>query len=124
MSKSKPETMISIHDPPDVVKKKLSKAYCPEKEIQSNPVLEICKFVIFPDLDGKPFLIERPEKFGGNLEFTTYKELENAFAAGLHPLDLKNATANHINKILEPVHTFFEKHPENIQRMKTAGILQ
>ena len=55
MSKSKPDTMISIHDTPDDVKKKLSKAFCPEKQIEGNPVLEICKFVIFPDLDGKPF---------------------------------------------------------------------
>jgi len=124
MSKSKPETMISIHDAPDLVKKKLSKAYCPEKQIEGNPVLEVCKFVIFPDLEGKQFLIERPEKFGGNLSFSTYQELENAFAAGLHPLDLKNATAQHINSILEPVHRYFEMHPENLQNMKSAGILQ
>ncbi len=123
MSKSKPETMISIHDTPDDVKKKLSKAYCPEKQTQGNPVLEICKFVIFPDLEGKPFQIQRPEKFGGNLEFITYHALAEAFEAGLHPLDLKNATADHINKILAPVHLFFEKHPENIQKMKDAGIL-
>jgi len=124
MSKSKPETMISIHDPPNLVNKKLSKAYCPEKQIAGNPVLEICKFVIFPDLEGKPFLIERPEKFGGNLQFTTFSELETAFAAGLHPLDLKNATAKYINSILEPIHRFFETHPENLQNMKSAGILQ
>ena len=124
MSKSKPDTMIAIHDPPEVVKKKLSKAYCPEKQIEGNPVLEICKFVIFPDLDGKSFLIERPEKFGGNLEFTTYEDLANAFAAGLHPLDLKNATANLINKILAPVHTYFKMHPENYNKMKKLGIIQ
>ena len=124
MSKSKPDTMISIHDPPDVVKKKLSKAYCPEKQIEGNPVLEVCKYVIFPDLEGKSFVIERPEKFGGNLQFTSYEELANAFVAGLHPLDLKNATAQHINTILEPVHMFFEKHPENLQKMKSAGIIQ
>jgi len=124
MSKSKPETMIAIHDPPEVVKKKLSKAYCPEKQIEGNPVLEICKFVIFPDLEGESFLIERPEKFGGNLEFTTYEALSKAFVAGLHPLDLKNATANHINKILAPVHTYFEMHPENYNKMKNLGIIQ
>ena len=123
MSKSKPDTMISIHDSPDLVKKKLSKAYCPEKQIEGNPVLEICKFVIFPELDGKPFSIQRPEKFGGNLEFTSYTALVKAFTAGLHPLDLKNATANHINTILEPVHRFFEKHPENYHKIKEAGIL-
>ena len=124
MSKSKPDTMIAIHDLPEVVKKKLSKAYCPEKQLEGNPVLEICKFVIFPDLDGKSFLIERPKRFGGNLEFTTYETLANAFAAGLHPLDLKNATANYINKILAPVHTYFEMHPENYNKMKNLGIIQ
>jgi len=124
MSKSKPETMISIHDPPEVVKKKLSKAYCPEKQIEGNPVLDICKFVIFPDLEGKSFLIERPEKFGGNLEFTAYEALANAFTAGLHPLDLKNATENHINKILTPIQIYFEIHPENYNKMKNLGIIQ
>jgi tyrosyl-tRNA synthetase len=123
MSKSKPETMISIHDTPDMVKKKLSKAYCPEKQIEGNPVMEICKFIIFPDLDGKPFLIQRPEKFGGNRTFTTYEELSTAFASGLHPLDLKNATAEHINTILEPVHAYFERHPENYNKMKEKGII-
>src|SRR5512136_3027431 len=83
MSKSKPDTMISIHDTPDTVLKKISKAYCPEKQIEGNPVLEVCKFVIFPDLAGQPFMIERSEKFGGNMQFTTYQELENAFATGL-----------------------------------------
>jgi tyrosyl-tRNA synthetase len=124
MSKSKPESMISIHDAPDVVKKKMSKAFCPEKQVEGNPVLEICKYVVFPELKGKMFLIERQEKFGGNLEFACYKELEDAFVAGLHPLDVKNATAQYINMILEPVRTYFEKHPENYRKMKDAGIIQ
>ncbi len=127
MSKSKPDSMISIHDASDVVKKKMSKAFCPEKQIQGNPVLEMCRFVIFPDLDGKPFVIERPEKYGGNISCTTYKELEDAFIDELYPLhpqDLKNATANYINKILKPIHTYFEKHPENLAKMKQVGIIQ
>jgi tyrosyl-tRNA synthetase len=124
MSKSKPDTMISIHDDPESVKKKISKAFCPEKHVEGNPILEMCRYVIFPELNGKSFLIERPEKFGGNLEFANYKELEQAFASGLHPLDLKNATASYINKILEPVHEYFEKHPENYSKMKKLGIIQ
>ncbi len=124
MSKSKPETMISIHDIPVEVNAKMSKAFCPEKQVQGNPVLEICKYVIFPDLGGKSFVIERPERFGGTREFTTYQELKDAFAAGLHPLDLKNATARHINLMLEPIHQYFQGHPQNYQNMKKAGIIQ
>jgi len=124
MSKSKPDSMISIHDDSDSVKKKMSKAFCPKKQVEGNPVLEICKYVIFPELKDKSFLIERPEKFGGNLEFASYRELEDAFIGGLHPLDLKNATACYVNKILEPIHTYFEKHPENYNKMKETGIIQ
>ncbi len=123
MSKSKPDAMLSIHDGANSVKKKMSKAFCPEKQVEGNPVLEICKYVVFPELKGETFLVERPEKFGGNLEFNAYEDLENAFVGGLHPLDLKNATASYVNKILEPVHAYFEKHPENYDKMKEVGII-
>ena len=123
MSKSKPDAILSIHDNPPTVKEKINKAFCPEKQVEGNPVLEICRYVIFPELKGELFLIERPEKFGGNLEFASYDELEQAFISGLHPLDLKNATAQYINKILEPVHVYFEKHSDNYKKMKELGII-
>ncbi len=123
MSKSKPDTMISIHDDPEKVKKKINKAFCPEKQTEDNPILEICKYIIFPELHDEMFLIKRPEKFGGNLEFTGYNELEKAFAEEIHPLDLKNATAEYINKILEPIHTFFEKHTESFDELKKQGVI-
>ncbi|HMA83238.1 MAG TPA: tyrosine--tRNA ligase [Candidatus Thermoplasmatota archaeon] len=123
MSKSKPDSMISIHDSPDEVNRKIKKAYCPEKEVVGNPVLEMCKFVIFPELDGDVFLIQRPEKWGGNLEFNSYPELEDAFKKDLHPLDVKKSTAKYLNNILEPIHAYFEKHPENYEKMKKSGII-
>jgi len=123
MSKSKPDSMISIHDDPENVKRKIGKAFCPGKQVAGNPILEICKFVIFPELKGETFLIKRPEKFGGNLEFKNYEEMEKAFVSSLHPLDLKNATTSYINKILEPVHKYFEKHSENYSKMKSLGII-
>ena len=124
MSKSKPDSMISIHDNPDNVNTKIKKAYCPEKHVKGNPILEICKFVIFPELKGEVFIIERPEKFGGNLEFNFYKDLEKAFIDGLHPLDLKNATAIYVNKILKPISKYFEKNPLNYNKMKKLEIIQ
>ena len=123
MSKSKPDSMISIHDDSEIVKRKISKAFCPEKQVDGNPILEICKYVIFPDIGEEIFLIQRPEKFGGNLEFRNYAELEKEYISGLHPLDLKNATIIYINKILEPVHKYFEKNTENYNKMKNLGII-
>ena len=123
MSKSKPDSMISIHDKPDTVKNKMKKAYCPEKKFEGNPVLELCRYVIFPELENKAFLINRPNKFGGNLEFKSYEELEKAYINGLHPLDLKNAAASYINQILEPVQNYFNKHSGNFDKLKKMGII-
>jgi tyrosyl-tRNA synthetase len=124
MSKSDPDSMLSIHDDEESVERKLMKAFCPEKMIEGNPVLEICKYVIFPELANKSFQIERPKKYGGYLEFTSYEELEKAFLKGLHPLDLKKTTAKYVNEMLKPIRAYFEKHPNNLDKMKEAGILK
>jgi tyrosyl-tRNA synthetase len=123
MSKSKPDSMISIHDTPDMVTAKIKKAYCPEKQTEGNPILELCKYVIFPELHNEAFRIQRPAKFGGDLEFHSYVELENAFRAGLHPLDVKQATAEYINMMLEPIHEYFKHHAEHITHLKQEGII-
>jgi tyrosyl-tRNA synthetase len=123
MSKSKPDSMLSIHDTPESVKRKISKAYCPEKQIHDNPVLELCKYVIFPEFQGESFIIERPEKFGGNLEFSSFSDLEQEFANGLHPLDLKNATTKYINLILKPIHEYFTSHSDNLNKLKELGVI-
>jgi tyrosyl-tRNA synthetase len=123
MSKSKPDSMISIHDETEDINRKIKKAYCPEKQVEGNPILEICKYVIFPELKDEVFIIQRPEKFGGNLEFLSYNELEESYVNGLHPLDLKNTTAKYLNKTLEPVHDYFKKNPLNFEKMINIGII-
>jgi len=123
MSKSKPDSMISIHDSSEEVKNKIKKAFCPEKQNIGNPILEICKYIIFPELKEEAFIIKRPEKYGGNLEFNTYKELENTYVQGLHPLDLKNSTINYINNILEPIRNYFNDNSNNYNKMKELGII-
>ncbi len=102
MSSSVPESFISVRDKPEDIKKKLSKAYCPEAVVENNSVLEIVKLILFPRL--KQFEVKRPEKFGGNASFANYAELEKSFAGKkLHPMDLKNAAADYLISILEPV---------------------
>jgi len=108
MSKSKPETCLYVHDTEAEIKKKISSAFCPPKVVEGNPVLDYCKHIIFRKT--KTFMIERPAKFGGDIEFSSYSELEKAYQAGnLHPADLKAATAVAMNKIITPVREHFEK---------------
>jgi len=112
MSKSKPDSAIFIHDSEEDIKKKLRGAYCPEKSAESNPVLEMCEHFVFRS-ERATLHVERPAKFGGDAEFTSYKEVEEAYTAGkLHPMDLKSSVAASLIKTLEPSRKYFEKRPE------------
>lgn len=107
MSSSSPNSLISARDSEKDVEKKIAKAFCPEKKVDGNPVLEIAKLVVFPRVD--KIAIKRPEKFGGNVEYNNYNELSAAFAGGkLHPADLKKAVSEELNAMLAPVRKEFE----------------
>ncbi len=101
MSSSIPDSRIMIDEEPESIRKKINKAFCPEKQIKDNPILQICQYIIFPR-KGK-LKIERDKKYGGDLEFRDYEKLENVYEKGLHPLDLKNSVAESLIKVLEPV---------------------
>ncbi|RLI42592.1 tyrosine--tRNA ligase [Candidatus Bathyarchaeota archaeon] len=111
MSKSKPETCVFIYDSPEEIKNKIMRAFCPEKTVQYNPILEFCNYIIFREKE--TFTVKRPAKYGGTVEFQSYQELETAYKRGdLHPQDLKNAVAEELAEILEPVRRYFEKNKE------------
>lgn len=120
MSKSKPGSAIFIHDSEEEIKKKISKAFCPEKTGTGNPVYEIAQHLILRD---KKMKIERPAKFGGDLELANAEELEKIYTAGkLHPMDLKNTVANELITMLKPVRTYFSKHKEYLKQIQDIGI--
>lgn len=102
MSKSIPGSGISVTDSFDDIKKTIKDAYCPEKVVVENPLLQMARLIIFPRIES--FDIKRPEKFGGNVSYKSYQELEDAFAAGkIHPLDLKSATSEYLEQIVKPI---------------------
>jgi tyrosyl-tRNA synthetase len=93
MSKSKPETAIFLHDSPEEIRGKVMKAYCPPRIVEFNPVVEINKYLLFQQ-PGFTLHVERPPEYGGALDITSIEELESLYTSGgLHPLDLKKATA-------------------------------
>ncbi|VVB58670.1 Tyrosine--tRNA ligase [Candidatus Anstonella stagnisolia] len=111
MSKSKPETCIYVHDSEAEIKSKIAKAYCPEKTVENNPIIEMCEMLIMRD--AKPLQISRPAKFGGDVEFASATELKEVYTEGkLHPMDLKNAAAAEMAALLKPSRDYFEKHKE------------
>ncbi len=102
MSKSIPGSGISVTDSYEEIKKTINKAYCPEKIIEENPVLQIINLIIFPHANKME--IKRPEKFGGNVIYNSYSDLEVEYTKGhLHPMDLKNAIIEYLEKIISPI---------------------
>jgi len=116
MSKSIPSGCIFVHDSPEDIKKKVADSYCPAKVVEGNPVLEIARYIIFPELGRLE--VERPPKFGGRISFSTPGELEATYRDGkLHPLDLKGAAAEALCKLTQPVRDHFEKKPDLLGKM-------
>ena len=110
MSKSKPETSIFVHDSSDVIMRKVNSAYCPPKVLEGNALIEYSRYIVFRK---QKFLrIERPEKYGGNVEFFTPDELEKAYVGGtLHPADLKMGVGEALDEIISPIREHFVKDP-------------
>jgi len=120
MSKSDPKSGILIHDSDDEILTKIRKGWCEEGNIKDNPMLEISKHVIFHEFD--EMKVERPEKFGGNVEYSEYSELESDFGAKkLHPTDLKQTVANYLIKIIGPIRDKLKLKEELFEAMKKSS---
>ncbi len=115
MSASLPDTHIKVYDSETQIREKVSRAYCLAGDA-NNAVLHIAKFIVFT-LNGK-MKIERPEKFGGDVVFESYAEIEEAFIGKkLHPADLKKAVAEELVEIFAPARKFFDSHKDILEEL-------
>jgi tyrosyl-tRNA synthetase len=111
MSASDPASKIDLLDSEEEIAAKIKKAYCPEGDLKDNGIMAFVKYVlmILKEDKNEALLVERDEKFGGNIEYKSYADLEKDFVEKkLHPQDLKKAVAREIAEILKPVREFFE----------------
>ena len=107
MSKSIPNSAIYMTDEEPEIRKKIKGAFCPEGEIGFNPLLDWCKYLVFIN-NSSTLEIKRLEKFGGDVIYSNYKDLEKDFGdKKLHPMDLKNALADKLVEILTPAMKHF-----------------
>ena len=109
MSSSEEDSKIDLLDSEKTLIAKMKKAFCEPGNIKENGVLSFLKYVIFPLFEpGRGLEIKRKEENGGDVEYTTYEEVEEAFAnQSLHPGDLKDAVRHHLNRLLEPIRVKF-----------------
>ncbi|RCK59562.1 Tyrosine--tRNA ligase, cytoplasmic [Candida viswanathii] len=120
MSASDPNSKIDIVEEPKVVKKKINSAYCAPGEIKDNGLIAFIEYVIQPINELKTgvegsfnLYIDRPEKFGGPIQYDSVETLKSDFVEGkLAPPDLKLGVADKINELLAPIRTEFETNEE------------
>ncbi len=104
MSSSVEGTKIDLLESEDKIKSKVKKAECVEGNLD-NGLMALMKYLFFilkGDKD-EEFVIERPEKFGGNVSYKNYGEFEKDFLEKkIHPLDLKNSLSKEVVSLLKP----------------------
>ncbi|MFH1592920.1 MAG: tyrosine--tRNA ligase [Candidatus Woesearchaeota archaeon] len=106
MSASVESSKIDLLDDEKTVNSKVRKAYCEAGAVKDNGVLAFLEYVVLVIKEdcNKTFVVKRDKKYGGDLVFKNYKEIEEAFVKKeLHPLDLKEALAFEINTLLRPI---------------------
>lgn len=120
MSKSVPGSAIFIHDSEDEIKGKIKKAYCPEKTVEGNPIIEYAEYLVMRD---KALRIERPAKFGGDLDIVDAEELKRIYREGkLHPMDLKGAVSRELCDILRPSRDYFAKNRQYLEQISAKDV--
>lgn len=109
MSKSNPSSAVFIDDNEDEIRKKINKAFCPEGKIEFNPILDWTKNIIFQNFK-QGITIKREDKYGGNVSYKDYTELEKDFKdKKLYPTDLKMFVADWLVEFLKPIREYFSK---------------
>jgi len=73
----------------------------PDETTLHNPGLQLFEFHVFPRFES--VVIERPDEYGGDVEYESYEALADAIEADdLHPADAKTALATYLDKLIAP----------------------
>ncbi|KAL6943185.1 Tyrosine--tRNA ligase cytoplasmic [Hanseniaspora osmophila] len=128
MSASDPNSKIDILEEPKQVKKKINSAYCAPGVVEDNGLLSFLEYVVKPIQELKKnsndcfeFFINRPDKFGGPITYTSLDKLKEDYKTEvLSPPDLKTGVTDAINELLAPIIEEYKKNPE-FQEANTKG---
>jgi len=119
MGSSEESSKINLLDSNEDITRKIKNAYCVAGELNDNGVMMFLKYVIMPlkEDSKKGFLVERDKKFGGNLNYKNYEEIEKDFVSRrLHPQDLKLSLAKEVNILLDAVKKKFKGKEDLIKK--------
>lgn len=115
MSASDSKGKIDLLDSNEDIKKKCNKAFSVDGQVEDNGVLQLFKHVIFELPHFKEGItVVRPEKYGGNMHFSAYTAMEDAFVKKhVASVDLKNTLGDCLVTILAPLRDkIMSEHPD------------
>ncbi len=118
MSKSEPSSAIFIFDSTEVLRSKIKKAFCPMKEVEGNPLIDIVRHIVIPYYH-KPFIIDRPASKGGPIEPSGYKDFSHLYKSGeIHPVDLKESVFHVLDEMMAPARKLAETEDMTLGNVK------
>ncbi len=107
MSSSK-DNLIAVEDTSEAIKQKLKAAYCPPRNIEDNPIMQLYELYIFPQFG--EIHLQRPKRYGGDVCYRSVSSLKADFEKGaVHPLDLKNGAAAYLEQIIAPIRRILDE---------------
>ena len=116
MSSSDPDSKIDLIDEPEVVRRKLKKAFCPPKQVEGNGVVSFVEYVLFPASalrnDGTARFVIRPRD-AEPITYTSIQQLKEDYVADkIGPQSLKPAATEALLELLGPIRKTFEESEE------------
>lgn len=119
MSSSEPLSKIDFDESDKTIRDKFSRAYSVDGKVEGNGLLALLKHILFRRMEsqGRKLLVKRPEKFGGDVTYETYEEVEAAFSSGsLASADLKAAVAEEVIQLTTPLRDAIDQQKDLIAR--------
>ena len=110
MSSSEINTKIDLIDTPKQIKKKIGKAFCPEKGIDTG-LFQFFEKVIYKivKFTQSNIIFYRPDEYGGNIECNDFDDIvKNIVSGNIHPADFKTYISKFLIELLEPVRNLLE----------------
>lgn len=116
MSSSDPDSKIDLVDPPELVKKKLKKAFCPPKQVDGNGVISFTEYVLLPASalknNGTPNFVV-PRRDAEPLVYSDIQKLKADYLEDiLQPQTLKPAVTDALLELIGPIKAAFDANEE------------
>lgn len=121
MSSSEPHSKIDFDDSDQIIQDKISKAFSEDKKVDGNGLLALVKYIIFRKMETESpqrnFEIKRPEKWGGDITYSSYEDLEKDFVKGnLSSIDIKAAIIPELISLISPIREVINKNQELVAK--------